>query len=248
MTFNTSLKRKLQKKKWNVCHKKDKMGGKVQRGVGILSEILFLNVGLPEIKHWNGKAEQSAIGKKSVTEAFLSKEAFHGDGVAATEFHGGPDRAVCFYPIEHYSQWAREFETDLEPPSFGENISVPGMKEADVYIGDIYRLGNATIQVSQGRVPCSKISKNNQIGQLLKRVVETCYTGYFFRVLEEGMVFSDSKITLLERHQQDFSILRANEIYFHRKTDFNAIEKLIEINELAEDWKQNLQKLLILKN
>jgi MOSC domain-containing protein YiiM len=224
------------------------MGGKEHRGEEILAEILFLNVGLPEIKNWNGKAEHSAIGKKSVPEAFLSKEAFHGDGVAATEFHGGPDRAVCFYPIEHYSQWAREFETDLEPPSFGENISVSGMKEADVYIGDIYRLGNATIQISQGRVPCSKISKNNQIGQLLKRVVETGYTGYFFRVLEEGMVYSDSKITLIERQQKNFSILSANEIYFHRKKDFNAIEKLLEINELAADWKLNLQKLLIQKN
>lgn len=213
-----------------------------------MAEILFLNVGLPEIKNWNGKAEHSAIGKRSVPEAFLSKEAFHGDGVAATEFHGGPDRAVCFYPIEHYSQWAREFETDIEPPSFGENISVNGMKEADIYIGDIFRLGNATIQVSQGRIPCSKISKNNQIGQLLKRVVETGYTGYFFRVLEEGMVFADSEITLVERKQNTFSVLRANELYFHNRQDLRTIQKLIEVNELAASWKRELEKILMQKN
>lgn len=213
-----------------------------------MAEILFLNVGLPEIKNWNGKAEHSAIGKRSVPEAFLSNEAFHGDGVAATEFHGGPDRAVCFYPIEHYSQWAREFETDIEPPSFGENISVNGMKEADIYIGDIFRLGNATIQVSQGRIPCSKISKNNQIGQLLKRVVETGYTGYFFRVLEEGMVFADSEITLVERKQNTFSVLRANELYFHNRQDLRTIQKLIEVNELAASWKRELEKILMQKN
>jgi MOSC domain-containing protein YiiM len=213
-----------------------------------MAEILFLNVGLPEIKNWNGKAEHSAIGKRSVPEAFLSKGAFHGDGVAATEFHGGPDRAVCFYPIEHYSQWAAEFGMDIKPPSFGENISVNGMKEADIYIGDIFRLGNATIQVSQGRIPCSKISKNNQIGQLLKRVVETGYTGYFFRVLEEGMVFADSEITLVERKQDAFSVLRANELYFHNRQDLRAIQELIEVNELAASWKRELEKILMQKN
>jgi MOSC domain-containing protein YiiM len=209
-----------------------------------MPKILFLNVGLPENRNWNGKQEQSAIAKKGVSEAFLSKEALHGDGVAATEFHGGPDRAVCFYPVEHYAQWSSEFGKELSAPSFGENISAPGMKEADVFIGDIYRLGHATVQISQGRIPCSKISKNNHIDELLKRVVETCYTGYFFRVLEEGMVNSDSEITLLERKQNSFSILRANELFFHQKNDYLAIEKLLEVNELAEVWKQNLQRLL----
>jgi MOSC domain-containing protein YiiM len=209
-----------------------------------MAEILFLNVGMPEVRSWNGKQEQSAIAKKSVSEAYLSKEALSGDGVAATEFHGGPDRALCFYPVEHYAQWSSEFGKELSAPSFGENISARGMKEADVFIGDIYRLGNATVQISQGRIPCSKISKNNNIDQLLKRVVETCNTGYFFRVLEEGMIYSDSEISLLERKQNSFSIFRANELFFHQKKDYQAIEKLIEINELAEVWKQNLQRLL----
>lgn len=209
-----------------------------------MAEILFLNVGMPEVRIWNGKQEQSAIAKKSVSEAHLSKEALFGDGVAATEFHGGPDRALCFYPVEHYAQWSSEFGSELSAPSFGENISARGMKEDDVYIGDIYRLGNTTVQISQGRIPCSKISKNNNIDQLLKRVVETCYTGYFFRVLEEGMIYSDSEITLLERKQNSFSILRANELFFHQKNDYQAIEKLLEVDELAEVWKQNLHRLL----
>ncbi|WP_423407063.1 MOSC domain-containing protein [Heyndrickxia sp. MSNUG] len=213
-----------------------------------MAQILFLNVGLPEVKNWNGTQEQSAIAKKGVSEAFLSIEALQGDGVAATEYHGGPDRAVCFYPVEHYSQWSLEFGKDLNAPSFGENITAPGMKEADVYIGDIYRLGDAIVQISQGRIPCSKISKNNDTHQLLKRVVETCYTGYFFRVLEEGVVYSDSGINLLERKQNSFSVLRANELFFHQKNDYDAFGKLLEVNELAEDWKQNLQGLLKQKN
>lgn len=195
---------------------------------------------MPEQRKWDGKTEQSAIGKKSVSEAFLYKNAFQGDGVAATEFHGGPDRAVCFYPPEHYGQWESEFGKVIPAPSFGENISAPGMKESEVYLGDIYRLGNAIVQISQGRVPCSKISKNNEQDQLLKRVVETGYTGYFFRVLEEGLVHSGSEITLLERKQNKISILAANEIFFHKRKDFPAIEKLLKVAELADVWKHHL--------
>ncbi|MBS8264497.1 MOSC domain-containing protein [Mesobacillus boroniphilus] len=213
-----------------------------------MAQIMYLNVGIPELRTWDGKQELSAIGKKRVTQAFLSKDSFHGDGVAATEFHGGPDRAVCFYPAEHYSKWSGEFGKDFALPTFGENISASGMTESDIYIGDTYRLGEAVVQVSQGRVPCAKISKNNDIGQLLKRVVETGFTGYFFRVLQEGMVYDDSEIVLLERKQNNYSILRANEIYFHQRKNYKAIEELVNIEELAEDWKKNLEKLLMQKN
>jgi MOSC domain-containing protein YiiM len=224
------------------------MSKKTKRDEEGMGKLLFLHVGKPEEKNWNGKAVESAIGKKGVTEAFLSTLALEGDGVAATEFHGGPDRAVCFYPVEHYSLWESEFGKPMQSPSFGENISAEGMEESKVYIGDIYRLGNATVQVSQGRIPCSKISMNNDINKLLKRVVETGFTGYFFRVLEEGMVFADSEITLLERKQDAFSILEANRIYFSPKKDFEAIAKLLEVNELADAWKVQLSKFLLQKN
>ncbi|MBT2677904.1 MOSC domain-containing protein [Bacillus sp. ISL-35] len=213
-----------------------------------MGKILYLNVGKPELKKWKGEMEQSAIGKKGVKQAFLTKNSFEGDGVAATEYHGGPDRAVCFYPVEHYQQWSAEFKKNIDAPTFGENISAHGMKEADVYIGDIYRLGEVIIQVSQGRIPCSKISKNNGIDLLLKRVVQTGYTGYFFRVLEEGVVEEDAEIVLLERKQDDFSILMANEILFHRRKDIKAIESLIGTEGLAVAWKEELNKLLMQKN
>ncbi|WP_264188505.1 MOSC domain-containing protein [Mesobacillus subterraneus] len=213
-----------------------------------MAQILYLHVGKPELKNWDGKEELSAIGKNRVTKAVLTKESFHGDGVAATEFHGGPDRAVCFYPAEHYLKWSAEFGRQIAPPTFGENISAPGMLEADVYIGDTYELGESVIQVTQGRIPCSKISKNNQIDRLLNRVIETGYTGYFFRVLQEGIVYEDSEIIFLERKQSEFSVLRANEIYFHQRKDYKAIEDLLGIEELADDWKKNLEKLLMQKN
>lgn len=207
-----------------------------------MKNILFLHIGKPEILEWDGKIEQTAIRKKSVAEAFLTKEGFHGDGVAATQFHGGPDRAVCFYPIEHYTQWEEEFGTSLQAPAFGENISTVDMTESNVYIGDKYRLGEALIQISQARIPCSKISKNTGISDLLKRVIEKGHTGYFFRVLESGKVYADSPIKLVDRTQDSFSVLKTNQLYFHDKNNVDSIRQLLEVEELAQVWKEELNK------
>lgn len=206
--------------------------------------IRALCIGKPEKYEWTGNEERSAFGKQLVSEAFLTAEGFRGDGIGSPEFHGGPDRAVCLYPFEHYSLWKKEFQKGFPIPSFGENLCVSGMLEKDVWIGDTYRVGNARIQITQGRIPCSKISKFNQVDRLLKRVFETGFTGYLFRVLEEGSVRSDSKITLEDRKNNGISVLEANQIMFHDRGNYAAIEKLLEIKELAVVWQERLKKTL----
>lgn len=213
-----------------------------------MGKVSYLNVGVPEEFLWNRKQEISAIGKRPVSNSFLSKDGFSGDEVAATQYHGGIDRAVCFYPIEHYELWEKEFGKKLKFPSFGENISARKMLETDVFIGDIYQLGEAVVQISQGRIPCSKISSYNGENLLLKRIVETGNTGYFFRVLEEGVVYEDSPISLLDRRQETFSIMRTNQILFHENQSREDIEQLLEIEELAQQWKDKLTNLFTRKN
>ncbi len=92
--------------------------------IPIAFKLIQLNLGEPKEFVWNNQHETSAIGKVKATEAFLSKAGFHYDGVANTKFHGGPDRAVCLYPYEHYTFWEKEFKQRLEFPGFGENITV----------------------------------------------------------------------------------------------------------------------------
>jgi len=111
------------------------------------------------------------------------------------------------------------------------------MLESDVHIGDIFRLGDAVIQVTQSRIPCSTITKRTNLPFLLKRMVETGYTGYLYQVLEEGIVKNDSEITLIERHSAQVSVLFTNQIYFHNPKDIEGIKKIIEVPELAIEWK-----------
>lgn len=209
-----------------------------------MGEIISLSVGKPKAFNWKGKNESSGIGKGKVTIAELTKDGFVGDGVADLEHHGGPDRAVCVYSFEHYKQWEKEFNVKLSPPALGENLCVSDMLEKDVYIGDVYSLGNAVVQVTQGRVPCSKISKFNDIDLFLKRIVETNYTGYFFKVLQEGTVTSEGKLELLERTQDKVSIFYANQIFLHDKKNRQGLKDLLEVNELAQVWRENVEKLL----
>lgn len=208
-----------------------------------MANIIKFAIGLPKtMKHGENKETISAICKEQVVEAYLTKNGFRGDGVADLKHHGGPNRAVCMYPYEHYVLWEQEFQTKLPEATFGENITVGNMLEKDVHIGDIYQIGEAVIQIAQGRVPCSTITKRTNLPGLLKRIVETGYTGYLCRVLEEGIVRRDSKIELIERHPEGVSILFGNEVYFHRPKDLDGMRKLLSLPELAEDWKETIQK------
>ena len=146
-------------------------------------------IGLP--KPFNG-AELSAIDKKPVEGSVtIRKFGIEGDMVADTKVHGGPDKAVHLYPHEHYAFWREELggHALLEgPAAFGENLMCYGLKEDAVLIGDRFRIGTAILEVSQPRQPCWKIDHRFQHKGMVKRIIQTHRSGYYFRVLEEGRV------------------------------------------------------------
>lgn len=204
--------------------------------------IHTLAIGMPkELHDSNGRSMITGIEKLKVQEVYLSTRGFEGDDVADKKHHGGPDRAVCLYPAEHYIQWEQEIGKPLPIAAFGENLTVTNMLEADICIGDIYKIGDAVIQITQGRVPCSTIDKYTEANILLKRLIETGYTGYLARVLEEGKICEDSKIELVEKDPARVSVLHCNEVYF-KNEDALAMKRIQAVDALAEDWKQKLEK------
>lgn len=213
--------------------------------MNIEPSLQMLSIGMPRtLQSANGGEFSSAICKQSAEETFLSVDGFQGDGIADTKHHGGPDRAVCIYPGEHYAFWEKEFSCTLPTSTFGENLTVNGMLETDICIGDIFAVGDAVIQVAQGRVPCSTISKRTGLPSLMKEMVNTGFTGFLCRVVKDGVVRSDSPITLLQQDPKQVSILYANEVYFQRPKDLKGLKRILEVEALAEEWRDMLTKRL----
>ncbi|AMA72852.1 MULTISPECIES: MOSC domain-containing protein [Aneurinibacillus] len=208
-------------------------------------EILSINVGKPKNVFCDGMEITTGIYKKPVTtEVFLSTLNFTGDGQADLVHHGGVDKAVCVYPYEHYPYWETQLGQMLEFAAFGENLTVKGMTEEKVHIGDIFQLGEAVVQISQPRQPCYKLAKRYNIVDLPLKVQQTGFTGFYFRVLQKGWVNPASTIQLLERHPAGITVAFANQIMHHDKKNKEAIRKLLEIDELSASWKKTLQKRL----
>ncbi|MDR7078913.1 MOSC domain-containing protein YiiM [Neobacillus niacini] len=209
------------------------------------SEIIYLSKGLPKSSVYKDEAYVSGIWKEQSDELFVGFDQINGDQVAHPEYHGGSDRVVCVYPFEHYAHWESIFGHTLTPSAFGENLTVAGMKEDQVCIGDVFQIGEAVLQVSQGRYPCSTINKRNNNHLLLKRIIQTGYTGYFFRVLEEGKITANSQIKKLISHPDQITVSSIHHLYFHEASpSMERIEKIMAVEELAAPWRKYLLDLI----
>ncbi|MED1794776.1 MOSC domain-containing protein [Brevibacillus nitrificans] len=204
-------------------------------------KIVYVSKGLPKNMTYNGQEYLSGIWKEQTDELHVATQQIAEDDVANPAYHGGPDRVVCLYPFEHYAHWEKEFDQPLEKAAFGENVTVVNMREDQVCIGDVYQFGDAILQVSQGRYPCATINKRNHNNQLLKQIIAAGYTGYFFRVLQEGTIKSDSPIIQLSAHPAQVTVASIHHLYFHEKSpDPKALAQMLELEELATPWRKKL--------
>jgi MOSC domain-containing protein YiiM len=207
--------------------------------------IKALNIGLPKREIFGRKEFQTGICKQPVASAvFLSQQGFEGDGVADLRHHGGNDKAVCVYSIDHYPYWESKLGITMPAAAFGENLSVAGLHEDDVCIGDVYRIGTAEVQVSQPRQPCGTLAARYGREDLVKLVVDSGRTGFYFRVLREGEARSGDAITVVERDPGAVSIAFANTIFHHNRKDREGIMKVIAIPALSESWQRSFRELL----
>jgi MOSC domain-containing protein YiiM len=209
-------------------------------------ELVSLNVGKPQTVPYKEREVTTAIFKHAVDgPIYLEALNFQGDGQADLVHHGGPDKAVNAYCREHYSFWERELGIELPTAAFGENLTVGGMLEKDVYIGDVYQIGEAILQVCQPRIPCFKIELRLDREGVLPKIHETGYSGYYFRVLQEGHVSAaDRQIKLLERDPNSVTVAFVNQVFYKERDNKDAIRRILEVESLAVQMREILQKLL----
>jgi MOSC domain-containing protein YiiM len=207
--------------------------------------IESLNIGLPKKETFYGKAIHTGIGKRSVSGSLhLKKLGFDGDGVADLKNHGGQDKAVCVYSLDHYPYWEELLGTKLNPPAFGENLSVSHLKEDDVCLGDTFLLGTAVVQISQPRQPCKTLAALYGRNDLVKLVVNSGYTGFYLRVLKEGIVEAGTTLVLIEKEYHQISVAFANHIYHHDRKNRAGVESILAVSTLSDSWRRDLRKLI----
>jgi len=208
-------------------------------------EILSLNVGMPKQVQFQQKDVSTGIFKTATDEAlYLSYLNFEGDEQGDLVHHGGREKAVCVYPYEHYPFWEDELKRPLEYGALGENLTIKGLLETDVCIGDVFELGKAIVQVSQPRQPCYKLTIRHGVPDMLLKVQQTGYTGFYFRVLAEGVVSKDDGLSLLHRHPKEITVSFANRIMHREKDNIEGIRQILEVEELSLNWKNTFLKRL----
>jgi MOSC domain-containing protein YiiM len=190
----------------------------------------------------------SAIEKRPVAGPIaLTRLGLAGDAQADRRHHGGPDKALHHYPAQHYAAWRRELpgQADLfEPGGFGENLSTTGLSEENVCLGDIFRLGSATIQVSQGRQPCWKLNLRFALPDMARRVQEKGRTGWYYRVLEEGEVGPGDRLLQVARPHPDWPLARLLRLLHHDTLDRAGLAAIAELAVLAPGWRDIAAKRL----
>lgn len=208
-------------------------------------KVLSVNVALPRLIAWKGQTFNTGIFKKPVNGPVMMQQLdFDGDRQADLSVHGGPYKAVYAYPSEHYEFWRKEFpEMDLPWGQFGENLTTEGLNEKDTHIGDVLRIGKAKVQVTQPRLPCFKLAAKFQRDDILKRFMESGRSGFYFSVIEEGLVAAGDAI---ERIQEDANGIAVSDIngLFKQGTDRALLRRVTQLEALPVDWREHFAEQL----
>ena len=205
--------------------------------------IVSVNVGLPREVTWQGKVITTGIFKKPIKGAVMLRSLnLDGDKQADLSVHGGVDKAVYAYPVEHYEYW-REQLPDMNLPwgMFGENLTTEGLIEDTIYIGDRFRIGEAEVMVTQPRLPCYKLGIKFGRADMVKKFLSSRRTGFYFAVLREGMVEAGNLIEPMGRGEQGVSVADITRVFAFEKDDLTTLQRAVSTEALPQNWKDYFQ-------
>jgi len=206
-------------------------------------KIISVNVGLPREVVWKGITIRTAIFKKPVAGTLGIRQLnLAGDQQADLTVHGGPDKAVYAYPVEHYEYWRKQLpDVSFSWGVFGENLTTEGLSEDTLCIGDLVRAGSAILQVTQPRMPCYKLELRFNRDDMIKRFLVSGRSGFYFSVIEPGDVGVGSQVEVLDRDTNNVTISDILRLYVGQTPDPELLRRMTNVTSLPENWKTQLQ-------
>jgi MOSC domain-containing protein YiiM len=211
-------------------------------------KVISINLGKPRKVIDNGREVLTAIFKYSVDMPVLLRRLnFDGDHQADLDNHGGRNKAVYAYPVEHYDFWRAQLpESDLTWGNFGENLTTEGLLETSACIGDQYKIGEAVLTVAQPRIPCYKLAIRFDRPEMVKRFFASQRSGIYFSVAQEGMVRAGDAIEKVHESANRISIADVNRAFAHSRENVPLLREIVRLEILPSGLQKDLVEELAL--
>jgi MOSC domain-containing protein YiiM len=208
-------------------------------------KLISVCVGSPREVVWKGKLVTTGIFKQPVARRVMMRSLnLDGDQQADLTVHGGIEKAIYAYPIEHYPYWRQELPNEVLPwGAFGENLTIEGLSETTVNIGDRFRIGSAEVMVTQPRFPCFKLNLKFGRDDMVKRFLNSRLSGIYFSVVQEGEVGAGDVIEQISRDENNITVADIVKIYV-READEDLVRRALQVPALATDLKTHFQQQL----
>lgn len=198
-----------------------------------MSRILSVNVSKPELLIYKGRRVQSSIRKQPTKSAVaIGTDGLDGDRQADLRNHGGHAKAVYIYPSEHYETWNKHLGRNLPYGTLGENLTVEGLLESELCVGDRLSIADLVLEVTQPRIPCYKLDMSVAQDGFSKIFAHSCKLGSYARVVKGGTVIHGATIVLTHRAPERISIYEIAQLYFNDKQNYDALAEVIKIKAL----------------
>ncbi|NJD35082.1 MAG: MOSC domain-containing protein [Betaproteobacteria bacterium] len=210
-----------------------------------MAPVIVAGIFTGRIRFLPGESRGSAIAKEPLAgHCAIDSEGLAGDEHADPRAHGGPEKAVHLFPVEHYEALALAFPAarHLSPGGLGENLSTRGITENEAHIGDIFVLGTARLQIAQPRTPCWKIDARCGVEGVAAHVAGHGIAGWYFRVLAPGECVVGDALIHLERPGGAVSLARFNRALREQRPSLQVLDLLANAPGLAPDWARKIRE------
>ena len=209
-------------------------------------KIIATNLGKKTLANWRGKKVNTGIFKTPVPgPIYLGREIVTDDMIADRRVHGGLDKACYLFSSDHYSYWQKLYPgLNWNWGMFGENLTVEGLDEDQILIGDIYEIGSARVQVSQPREPCYKLGIRFGNQEILNQFIAYSYPGTYVRILREGEAKAGDNVNLIERSTNALSVRDFFKLIYSKEKDQQILELALNNNSLPERKRDKLRKYI----
>jgi len=209
-------------------------------------KIISTNIAKPKTILWRGKNVKTGIYKTPTNKPiYLGKEQVKGDEISDRNVHGGAYKACYLFSADYYPYWKELYpHLDWDWGMLGENLTVKGLDETKIYIGDIYKIGTALVQITQPREPCFKFAVKFGSQHVLEQFITHARPGTYVKVLEEGFVATNDTMILVEQAKNSITITQFFELLFSKEKNQNHLTLAIKNKALPEKKKVKLATFL----